>query len=87
MTFMERVLEQATVARHDLLLPESRNPASSESNAEELLADVPTGNWADHMELVDGLIELEPEASESASQLQLELDACHDDDDVLDIGV
>ncbi len=87
MTFVERVLGQANVARHDPLLSKSRDPASSESDVEELLVDVPAGTWADHMELIDGLVELEPEPSKSASQLQLVLDACHDDEDLLDIGM
>ncbi len=85
MTFVERVLGQATVAQYDPLLSESRDPASSDN--EELLADVPAGNWADHMEFIDGLVKLESEPSKSTSQLQLELDARHNGDDVLDIGM
>ncbi len=57
-TFVERVLEQSTVAQHDSLLSESRELASSESDSKELLINIPAGNRADHMELVDGLAEL-----------------------------
>lgn len=50
---------------------------------EEILVDVPAGNWARLMELVEGLAKLEPEPSKSASQLQLGLATHHDDNDVL----
>lgn len=40
---------------------ESRNWASSKSDSKDILVDSPAGNWADHMELVEGLAELEPE--------------------------
>lgn len=59
--------------------PSRGTPASSES--EEILVDVPTDNWADYMELVEGLAVLEPEPPKSASQQQLGLAAPHDDDD------
>lgn len=49
------------------------------SGEEEILVDVPAGNWARLMELVEGLAKLEPEPSKSASQLQLGLAAHHDD--------
>ncbi|KAL7370927.1 hypothetical protein ABVT39_014473 [Epinephelus coioides] len=39
------------------------------------------------MEYVDGLAECETDPSEGTSQLPLQLAACHDDDDVLDIGL
>ena len=84
-TFVERVLGQATVARQDPLLSESRDPASSASDSDEPLAHVPTGDWAEHMEFVDGLAELEPEPPESAGQLPLQLAAPQDEEDVLDI--
>lgn len=64
--FVEKVVGQ-TVARQD--------PALSESDGEEFLVEVPAGIWADHMEFVDELAEIEPEPSESASQPQLELAA------------
>jgi hypothetical protein len=86
-TFVERVLGQATVARQDPLLSESRDPASSASDSDEPLAHVPTGDWAEHMEFVDGLAELEPEPPESAGQLPLQLAAPQDEEDVLDIGL
>lgn len=72
-------LGKTTVAQHDPILSESREPASSES--EEILVDVPTDNWADYMELVEGLAELKPEPSKSASQQQLGLAAHHDDNE------
>lgn len=60
---MEKVLSKAVVARHDPLLSESKSPALSESGSEEFLVDVPTRDWADHIELID------PVASESDHKL------------------
>lgn len=66
---------------------ESRDPALSKSDDQEVLVDVPAGIWADHMELDEGLAELEAETSQCVSQQQLGLAAHHDDNDVLDIGL
>lgn len=55
------MLGKPTVAWHEPLLFESRNWASSKSDSEDILVDIPAGNWPDHMELVEGLAELEPE--------------------------
>ncbi|KAL7383077.1 hypothetical protein ABVT39_004534 [Epinephelus coioides] len=51
-TFVEKVLGKTTVSWQDPLLSESRDPASSESDGEELLAEVPAGDWVDQMEYV-----------------------------------
>lgn len=42
--FVDKVLGKTTVARHDPLLSESRDAASSESDGEELLFEVYNGN-------------------------------------------
>lgn len=85
--FVERVLGRAATARHDPLLSESRDPASSESGGEELSVEVPVGNWADHMECADRLAGCEPGPSEGLSRPQPELACFQEDDDVLDIGL
>lgn len=66
---------------------DSGDPALSESDDQEILVDAPAGIWADHMELDEGLAELETKTSECASQQQLGLAADNDDNDMLDIGL
>lgn len=56
------------------------------SVSDELLVGVPADSWADHMEYVEGLAELQSESSMSVSQ-PVELAAHPLDDDVLDIGL
>ena len=56
---MERALGKTAIARHDPLLSELRDQASSESGGEELLVGDPVGSWADHMECADGLVGFE----------------------------
>ena len=84
---MVRVLGKTAIARHDPLLSESRDLASSESGGKELLVEDPVGCWADHMECVDGLPGFEPAPSEGTSQPIPGLASYHEDYDVLDIGL
>lgn len=43
--------------------------------------------WADHMEFTDGLDKYQPGSSDRASQPLQGLDACHEHDDLLVIGL
>lgn len=63
---MEKVLEQTTVEQQDPFPSETRDLPSSESDMEEFSVEVQTGNWADHMEFVEGLAKLEPEDEHKA---------------------
>ena len=85
--FVEKVLGKTAIAQMDPLLSESKDPASSESGGEELLAEDPVPDWAEHMEASAGLAGFEAAPSEGASQPLPQLACYQDDDDVLDIGL
>ncbi|CAK6955814.1 uncharacterized protein LOC121813534 [Scomber scombrus] len=82
--FVEKVLGKTAVSRQDPSSPSRETQLRLSPTARSLS---PKSPLVDHMEYLDGLAKCELDPSEGASQPLPQLAACHDDDDVLDIGL